>query len=173
VTTIEFATIAAILVGPIAAVALQLGYERRKKTTEFQVQTMRTLLATRHLPSDANYSTAINLIPIDFNKNKRVMAAHKEYIEQITFQPTPENLEFHNKGVMAKQTSLIFEMAKVLGYDLPETYIQTTAYAAGGFIARDNIMLEAWQAWPRIAQALELNNQLYSDLISRPTDEGE
>src|SRR3546814_14427048 len=117
-TTIEFATMAAILIGPIAAVALQLNHERRKKTTEFQAQTMRTLLATRHLPGDAYYSTAINLIPVDFNKNKMVMAAHKEYIEQITYQPTPENLEAYNKRVMAKQTSLIFEMAKVLGYEI-------------------------------------------------------
>jgi len=134
---------------------------------------MRTLLATRHLPSDANYSTAINLIPMDFNKNKNVMAAHKAYIEDITYKPAPENQAAHEKSVMAKQTALIFEMAKVLGYDLPETYIQTTAYAAGGFIARDNLMLEGWQAWPRIARALELNNQLYADQFKASGDKGE
>tara|TARA_B110001454_G_C12719084_1_gene433921 strand:+ start:554 stop:1090 length:537 start_codon:yes stop_codon:yes gene_type:complete len=159
--TSELINLLAILLGPILAVAVQLISEGRRKTHEQQTQTMRMLLSTRHMPSDPVYSTAINMIPIDFNKSKRVMQAHKAYIECITYQPSSENVETHNQQIISKQTKLIFEMARHLKYDLPETDIQTSAYAAGGFIARDNLMLDAWRSWPRIAEALENNNKIY------------
>lgn len=99
------------------------------------------------------------MTPIDFNSVMSVMSAHKAYIEQITYQPTPENIAAHEKQIITKQTKLIFEMAKHLKYDLSETDIQTTAYAAGGFVQRDNLMLRAWEAWPRIADALESQSE--------------
>jgi hypothetical protein len=113
------------------------------------------MASARHLPADPSYSTAINMIPIDFNRVQKVMTAHRAYIETITYQAAPENAEAHLKQVFAKQTKLLFEMAKHLHYDLPETDIQTSAYAARGFIERDNLMLEGWRAWQRIASALE------------------
>jgi len=122
------------------------------------------------MPSDPVYSTAINMIPIDFNKCKLVMAAHKAYIECITYIASPDNVETHNQQIISKQTKLIFEMARELGYDLPETDIQTSAYAAGGFIARDNLMLDSWRAWPRIAAALERNNELYMQSFGSTVD---
>jgi hypothetical protein len=151
----ELVTIAAILVGPLAAVSIQLFSESRRRTREQQTQTMRMLVSTRHMPSDPAYSTAINMIPIDFNRNRKVMAAWNVYIETIMFQPSTENAAAHDKKIITKQTKLIFEIMKCLGYNLSETDIQTSAYAAGGFIARDNIMIDAWRAWPRIAEALE------------------
>ena len=151
----EVITLLAILVGPVLAVLVQLAAERRKHTKDQQTATFRMMIGVRHLPADPAYSTAINMIPVDFNRVSRVMAAHKAYIESITYNVSPDNAETHLKQVLSKQTKLIFEMARHLGYNLPETDIQTNAYAAGGFIARDNLMLEAWKAWPRIAAALE------------------
>jgi hypothetical protein len=148
-------TLLAILVGPLLAVFVQLQAERRKSRRDQQLTTFRMLVGTRHLPSDPAYSTAINMIPVDFNEVKPVMAAHKAYIESITYAPTPENLATHEQQIISKQTKLIFEIGKHLNYNLPETDIQTTAYAAGGFVQRDNLMLRAWEAWPRIANALE------------------
>ena len=156
----ELVTIVAIVVGPIMAVALQLLAEARRQKREQQTQTMRMLASTRHMPSDPAYSTAINMIPIDFNRNQKVMAAWSTYIETIKFQPTEENVANHEKKIVTKQTKLIFEIMNSLGYNLPETDIETTPYAAGGFIARDNLMLDAWRAWPRIADSLEAQTQL-------------
>ena len=113
------------------------------------------LIGTRHLPSDTAYSTAINMTPIDFNNVPKVMVAYGTYIEAIRYKVAPENAEEHEKQVITKQTTLIYEMSKHLGYDLTEGQIQADPYAAGGFIARDNIMLDAWSSWPRIAVALE------------------
>ncbi|MXP43709.1 DUF6680 family protein [Allopontixanthobacter sediminis] len=159
-SNLQLITLVAILAGPVLAVLVQLLAERRKIVREHQAATFRLLVSTRHLPSDPTYSTAINMTPVDFNGVGSVMAAHQGYIETITYQATPENVVAHEKQMISKQTKLIFEMAKHLGYDLSETDIQTTAYAAGGFVQRDNLMLRAWEAWPRIAEALESQVEL-------------
>ena len=151
----EIITLIAILVGPILAVVVQLLAEQRKQTRDQQTATLKMLVGTRHLPSDPAYSAAINMIPVDFNRVSSVMSAYKLYIECILYQASPENVQVQNQKILANQTKLIFAITKHLGYDLSETDIQTTAYAAGGFIARDNLMLDAWRAWPRIADALE------------------
>ncbi|MDB5712740.1 MAG: hypothetical protein JWO15_137 [Sphingomonadales bacterium] len=164
----ELITIVALVLGPVSAVAIQLASERRRKIRELQSQTMRMLVSTRHMPSDAAYSTAINMIPLDFNKNKKVMAAWKDYIATITYRASPENIDEHNRQIISKQTALIFEIMKLLGYELSETDIQTSAYAAGGFIARDNLMLEGWRAWPRIAASLEAQTAILAPSADGP-----
>ena len=156
----EWLTLIAILVGPVVAVIVTLATEARRRTREQQAQTLRMLLSTRHLPSDPAYSTAINMIPIDFNRESGVMAAWNNYITSIRFRSTPEGADAHQQDIITKQTKLIFQMTKSLDYKLDETDIQSTAYAAEGFINRDNLMLDAWRAWPRIADALETQTQL-------------
>ncbi len=154
-TTTELITVAAILAGPIFAVMVQINGERRKQLRDAQTTTFRMLAGTRHLPSDPAYSAAINMTPIDYNRVTKVIEAYKAYIDAIRYKVAPENVTEHEKQVIAKQTKLLFEMSKHLGYDLPESEIQANPYAADGFITRDNIMLDAWRSWPRIAVALE------------------
>ena len=155
-STNELITVVALLAGPVLAVFVQIGAERRNQLRDAQTTTFRMLVGTRHLVGDPAYSTAINMTPIDFNRVSKVMGSYREYIEAIRYKPTPENSTEHEKVIVARQTRLIFEMSQYLGYDIPESEIQTNPYAAGGFIARDNLMLSAWESWPRIAVALEM-----------------
>ena len=155
----EFLTLLAILIGPVLAILVQLRTEKRRQTRDQQAITMRMLVSTRHLVSDPAYSTAINMIPIDFNGVRPVMVAHKAFVEAVNFRPSDENRASHDEQIITRQTKLIFAMTKHLGYDLPETDIQTTAYASGGFVERDNLMTSGWRAWPRIADALEAQNR--------------
>jgi hypothetical protein len=164
----EFLTLAAIVIGPVVAVSLQLFSERRRRKLEQQTQTMRMLVSTRHLAGDPNYTTAINMIPVDFNRNRKIMAAWQAYIEAIRYEPSPGNEEAHYKTTIAKQTHLIFLIMQYLGYKLAETDIQTTAYAAGGFVERDKLMIGGWLAWPRIADALEAQNRAYIQTPNEP-----
>ena len=157
----EVITLLAILAGPVFAVAVQLRAEKRKHTRDQQAITMRMLVSTRHMVSDPAYSTAINMIPIDFNRVMRVMTAHKAFVETVNFIPSDENRTHHNELIVTKQTKLIFAMTQHLGYDLPESDIQSTAYASVGFVDRDNLMTNGWRAWPRIAEALEAQNRAY------------
>ena len=154
-TTNEAITIAAILLGPVLAVAVQIAAEKRKQLRDAQSTTFRMIVGTRHLPSDPAYSTSINMTPIDFNRVPKVMSAYNFYIESIRYRVAPENVVEHDRQIVSRQTKLIFEMANHLGYDFAETDIQTNPYAADGFVARDNLTIEGWRAWQRIAAALE------------------
>ena len=168
----EIITLTAILVGPVLAVLVQLRAEGRKQTRDQQAITMRMLVSTRHMVSDPAYSTAINMIPIDFNRVRSVMDAHKAFVDTVNIVPSDENRAKHHEQIATKQTKLIFAMTRYLGYELPETDIQTTAYASGGFVDRDNLMTNGWRAWPRIAEALEAQNRAYIPQASNdPTGE--
>ena len=103
------------------------------------------------------------MIPVDFSGNKQIYRAWQEYIATITFSPKDEEKEKHHQVVVTKQTVLIDVIAKFLGYEISQTDIQNSAYAAGGFIARDNMTLDAMNAWVRIANALEYQNQALID----------
>jgi|SRR5579863_1936886 len=163
----EVLTLIALLFGPVIAVTLQLTSERRKHVRDRQVETMRMLVSTRHLPSDPRWTQAINMVPIDFNSVGKVMAAWRSYQSSIRYQASPENLASHQREATAKQTNLIFEILSFLKYDLAESEFQDSAYAASGLILRDNLMLSGWEAWPRIAAALESNNAMLSAALAQ------
>ena len=151
----EWLTLLGIIIGPIAAVLITLKFEGRRQRRDLQTSIARTLMSTRHLPADANYNGAINLIPIEFNDNAKIMSAWRAYMESVQFTPTDENRPKHEEIVAARQSTLIFLILKFLGYDLSENDIRTSAYASNGFVWRDNLYLEAMASWPRIAKALE------------------
>jgi hypothetical protein len=155
---VELYTLIGIVLGPIVAVGINLVFEARRKLRDLRSQTMRMLVSTRHLAADPAYMTAINMIPIDFNSNQKVMSAWHAYMEVVRYPAPPGSEAEKFQDMRSKQTKLIFEVLKCLGYNLSETDIQATAYAADGFIRRDNMMLEGWLAWPRIAAALEYQN---------------
>ena len=151
----EFVTLIAVLLGPVIAVTITLVFESRRRTRESRIQVMRMLLNTRHLASDPSYTIAINLVPVEFNRKKEVMKSWREYIETVRFKQTPQNQEEHYKLMVAKQTTLIYEIMKSLGFKLSETDIQTNAYASEGFINRDNLYLNSLRAMCDIAEHLK------------------
>ena len=167
----ELVTLVGIIAGPIVAVLVTLWIEGSRRKKEQQVQTLRMLLSTRHLAADPAYSTAINLIPIEFNDCTKVMASWREYIRHVRVTPMPEGAAMHHQDTMAKQTTLIFEMMREIGFELKETDIQTSAYASNAFIDRDIISLDAWKSWVRIADALERNNAMLSSSLNPVQDD--
>jgi hypothetical protein len=68
-------TLGAIVVGPIFAVAITLIIDKTRRTMERRLHIMRMLLGTRHMPADAQYYMAVNLIPAEFNDRPDVMKA--------------------------------------------------------------------------------------------------
>ncbi|GAO38353.1 hypothetical protein SCH01S_14_00170 [Sphingomonas changbaiensis NBRC 104936] len=168
----EWVTFWGLVLGPVIAVAITLLVERRRRQHEQRTQVLRMLLATRHLPGDATYSVAINLIPVEFNDSKTVMSAWQSYIEQVRFTPTEDNKQEHQKLVFSKQTKLIFEVMRANGFKLSETDIQTSAYAAEGYIQRDNILIASQLAMPEIANILRLQTQLMTGSEPTPAASG-
>lgn len=155
----EWLTLLGIITGPIVAVCITLAIEGRRQKRERRTIIARILMGTRHTPADAQYNGAINLIPMEFNDRKDIMAAWQKYIEAVRLRPTEENRQAQNEIVTATQSTLIYKITKYLGYDISENDIRSTAYLSGGFVDRDNLMLGSWHAMIRIANALERQSE--------------
>src|SRR3546814_20385923 len=82
VTTSEILTLIAVIVGPIVAVVITLWVDGRRRDREQKIIVLRLLLATRHIPADTSFLTAINLIPVEFNARRDVMQDYNEFIEE-------------------------------------------------------------------------------------------
>src|SRR5690242_7236505 len=104
----DWLTLLAILLGPITAVAITLWIEGRRRKRDSQVIVLRQLMATRHLPGDPMYSAAVNLIPVEFNNDRAVMAAYKAYQEAVSQVPgaDPEAVARINQNTIVKQTKM-------------------------------------------------------------------
>lgn len=151
----EWITVLGLLLGPIVAVVITMVVDGRRKKRDQQLQVLRMLLTTRHLPADAAYSVAINLVPVEFNADRNVMSAWERYVELVRTRPTDDNAVAHGEDVRSRQTKLIFAIMQSLGFKLAETDIQTSAYVADGFIRRDNLMVGSWAAMIDIATTLK------------------
>lgn len=158
----EWLTLAAILIGPIASVAITLWIEQRRRQRESRMIVLRLLMATRHLPGDANYSTAINLIPVEFNDVPAVMSAFKDYQQKIRSprQVLADDLARQTTELANSQVKLVSSVLTALGMKVSEADLAIEAYAADGMIQRDNLYLKSLEAQIRTADALERAGQL-------------
>jgi len=163
VTTTDWITIAAIIVGPIVAVGITLWIEERRKRRDAKLLTLRLLLSTRDLTSDPNYQVAIKLVPIEFNDSPKVLQAHKEYLEaaNVRLDGKSENeAQEITSATSVKQTRLLYEMSSVVGLKLRETDIQTGAFGTVGFFYRDALLQDSQQAMRDMANILWMQTRL-------------
>lgn len=57
---------------------------------------------------------------------------------------------------------------RCIGFKLSETDIQTSAYAADGFIKRDNILIASQLAMPDIAESLRRQTEMLAHGMAQP-----
>lgn len=164
----EALTFIGLFTSPIVAVGITLWIEGRRRDREGKMVIVRALLATRHMPSDPNYSTAINLIRAEFANCPAVMIAFKEYHQTISKEPstTPEGIAREATELGRVQTKLISAVLGAVGINSSEADLATDAYAARAFIERDNLYLRSLAAQERIASALEASVQQNAAFLS-------
>jgi len=170
-TIVEMLTLIALILGPVSAVAISLWIDGRRKRRDQRLIIVRALLTTRHIVGDPTYSAAINLIPVEFSDNWAVMDAYRAYIEAVRFQPSPDNQEAAVAQTVAKQTRLIFEVTKAMGFRIAETDLQTTAYAADGWIRREMVRIDSEKAMRDIASILAIQTKLLAQTPANPAEQ--
>jgi hypothetical protein len=166
----EWLTLLAIVVGPIVAVCISLIIEARRRSRDQRLHVFRIIMTTRHLPGDPGYSSSINLVPVEFHRSRDVINAYNEYIESTRFRVQLGEEDKQNRLLASKQAKLIFEMANDLGFRLRESDLEIQAYAADGFIKRDNIVLDAFLAIREVAEVLKVQTQILMGEQIRPSD---
>ena len=152
----ECLTLGAIVVGPAFAVAITLVIEKTRRSTDRRLHVMRMLLATRHMPADAQYYMAINLIPVEFNDQPDVMHAWRKYHEQERERVNPSQEFEHQDRVTVAQSGMIFSVMRSVGLtNLSESDIETQAYLSKKFVERDKVYIDSMRALPEIAATIK------------------
>ena len=161
----DWLTVVALILGPVIAVGITLWIEGQRRKRESRLVVLRQLIATRHLPGDPLYSTAVNLIPVEFNDDPRVMAAYKAYQEAVSQVPGDdlEAIAQCNQNVVVKQTKMVFAVMQSMKLRASEADLPAEAYAAKGMIARDQLWLKSLEGTVRIADALELQTRMLTN----------
>jgi hypothetical protein len=89
----DWINIVAILVAPLVAVQLSLWLERRKQRRLRQLETFRTLMATRASGLAPDHVKALNMIDVEFygsdKGSKAVLQAWRAYLDHLNMAATP------------------------------------------------------------------------------------
>lgn len=79
------------LLGPVLAVQAQKWVESFREKRARRLTIFRTLMATRAQLVSPSHVEALNAVPIDFYRDKKVMDAWEEYFMHLTTSPTAHN----------------------------------------------------------------------------------
>ncbi len=156
-TTIEILTLIAIVTGPIAAVLITLWIDGRRRRRDARLIVARMMMSTRQIPADPGWQTAINLLRVEFAKDRDVIAALLDYHTAARKEraSSDERQRAQDDELKARQAKLVSAVLKAVGLDVKESDLLLEAYVSDGFVMRDNLAINSQIAQLRIAKALE------------------
>jgi hypothetical protein len=173
VTAAEWITIAAIIIGPMVAVAITLWIERRRKQRETKLITLRMLLTTRDFPSDPSFQVAIKLVPVEFDDCSAVLSAHRAFLEAANVNADGKSQD-EQKAIAERTTEalvrLLFEMSRAVGLKIKEDDIQKGSFGTRGFLYRDALLQDSQRAMRDIATILAIQTKLLAQQPVTPED---
>ncbi len=139
----EWITIAAILVGPIAAVLAQLWIQARRQKRDQKMWVYGTLMSFRATWVAPDFVRAMNFVDVVFHKNADVRAKRKEWLASIrnrNLDGSPIQVDWNKAEDLFAE--LLDLMGKELGYDFAHTEIKDTAYYPEGHEKMDRAAIE-------------------------------
>jgi hypothetical protein len=128
---LSFATILAVIMGPILAVQVERSLEDRREARRRKIALFRELMVTRGSRLSARHVEALNGIQMEFRsagKEKKVVDAWKLYITHLNTSSTPETLNVWAGRSDDLLTELLFVMGQCLGYEFEKDRIKREAY---------------------------------------------
>ena len=107
-----FINITAIILGPIVAVVITLGYQRYREKLDAKTRLFLTLMANRKAsPPTLAWAEALNLIDVVYSKHADVVQLWHEYYDLLHESSKDYTIRDH------KYLELLSSMAKALGYN--------------------------------------------------------
>lgn len=136
------ATIVAILVGPVLAVAVTRWIDARRAMRDRQWDIFRNLMQYRRTPMNPEFVGALNLVEVEFSKDERIITAWKQLLasfEQLaTESMTEEQLTSLANERSQAQTRLLDAIAKRLGMRIEQLDIYSGGYSPKGWLDVEN-----------------------------------
>ena len=117
-TVADFATVGAMILGPVAAIFIAWCLEKRRDQRERRMNIFRTLMRTRTGSArlSADHVAALNLVQVEFRNDSGVQAAWKEYFEILCRLGQGQHLE--PLAMEKSLTKLLQPMSRTLGYKI-------------------------------------------------------
>jgi hypothetical protein len=134
----EWLTIAAILLGPILAVATQLWFQARKAKRDAKVWVFNTLMGLRPQILHVDFVKAFNMIDVVFYSDEVIRKGRREFMAVASSAAnrdlSPNELERMN-DLLAE---MLAKIGKELGLEFDHTEIKNTGYYPKGFLEMQN-----------------------------------
>jgi hypothetical protein len=132
-TAIAIASIVAIVVGPVAALAIQRWADHRREKRKEKLWVFKTLMMYRATRLNFNFVQALNVIDVVFSgesqKEKEVRTAWKVLLDHLTTDQKPVSAQ---QKAFDLTIALLVQMGKSLGYDFDEVYLKRQVYQPVG-----------------------------------------
>jgi hypothetical protein len=128
---LSFATIVAIILGPILAIQVEKYLEDRRESRRRKIALFRELMVTRGSRLSARHVEALNGIQMEFSnegKEKKVVDAWKLYITHLNSPHAPDNLNLWFSKAEDLLIELLYDMGICLGYEFEKDRIKREAY---------------------------------------------
>jgi hypothetical protein len=129
-------TMAAIVVGPVAALLIQKYLEEKRARENRKIEIFRNLMASRASRLSPTYVQALNGIETEFYGDTKVIEAWRSLVSYLyTNRGTDPN---QTKAWDDRVTDLLFDllyvMAESLGYHFDKVSLQRNVYLPGGWV---------------------------------------
>ncbi len=138
-TISDWLVIIAIIVAPALAIQVQKIIENIKETRARKMRIFKALMATRATPLYPIHVESLNMIDIEFYRNKRVVDAWKLLHDNFANYPKdPKEKDYDTKLLSCGErsnnllTDLLYEMSKTLGYSFDKVLIKRGCYIPKG-----------------------------------------
>lgn len=136
----DWLTILAIIIAPILALQIQKFIEDIKEIKARKLQIFRTLMATRATPLYPQHVEALNMIDIEFFKNRKITEAWKLLLDHFANYPKDtkdQNYQAMLNACMEKSNDLLvdllYEMGQSLNYSFDKVHLKRGAYIPKGY----------------------------------------
>jgi uncharacterized protein DUF6680 len=129
-------TIAAIIIGPLAALLIQKHLENRRVKEDRKIMIFRNLMANRASRLSQPYVQALNGIETEFYGERKVIEAWRSLNDHL-YTPQPEERD-PNRVAWGDRltdllTELLFDMARSLGYHFDKVTLRRNVYYPTGW----------------------------------------
>lgn len=133
-TGILILTVAAIIMGPIIAVRITRGSDKRKSETDRKYQILSDLMRTRRARLDPLHVSALNLVELEFYGQSSVCVAYREYVKHLnsTWPAGGESLDRHSQNGDDLFSELLYEIANNLGFKFDKRDLSRLGYMPVG-----------------------------------------
>ena len=131
-------TIAAIILGPVLAFAIQYWRDGLREARKRRLQIFQQLLLTLKVPMAPRHVDALNSVPLDFSSDSKVMQAWRLYTSHLNdLGMLRNNPQRWSERKFELLIDLASEIGRSLGYDhIDKATLRDNVYVPQGYAAR-------------------------------------